>query len=256
MPLSRPRNRTMRAALARSGNQCAYPSCSNIIFDNGGMKGQLSHIKGRRPGSARHDASQSPEERHGEANLITMCDEHGILIDSKENIATYTVEILEQMKSDHEQMVEERADRNWIRPPNSISGGAVGDTSVHFWIDRNNHPQVYSDIQLAKLNGLLRLNIDISQLSTLMQALKTIDEPIVHSLLQQDYARVGEGEENLVAHIVKLMAVAPEVTFGEFLNFIIEGGDATPIVNEGAQRLLDIVEGRESSWWIQKKPES
>jgi len=245
----------MRAVLARSGNQCAHPSCSNIIFDEGGMQGQLSHIRGRRPGSPRYDASQTPEERHGEANLIAMCHEHGSLIDSPENVDTYTVEVLVQMKSDHEQRVEERADRNWIRPPNSIVGGAVGETPVHFWMDRHGNPQIYTDIQLAKLNGLLKLNLDISQLSTLMQALRTIDEPIVKSLMQQSYARVGEAEENLVAHIVKLMAVAPEVTFGEFLGFIVEDGDPTPIVNEGAKRLADIVEGRESSWWIQKKPE-
>jgi hypothetical protein len=217
------------------------------------MVGQLAHIKGRKPGSPRYDPSQNPEERHGEDNLIAMCHDHGILIDADGSEYTYPVDTLQRMKVEHQQKIEGLADRNWIQPPNSVGGGALGDITVHYWIDRHGHPQVYSDDQLSKLDQLLRLSIDFSNLNTTMQALKTLNSPEVKSLLQQGYARVGEEEDNLYAHLVKRMAVAPEVTFGEFLHFLIEGVDATPLIDAGAKRRLDIVEGREPSFWRNKK---
>lgn len=254
MALSKPRDKTKREILAHSGNQCAFPSCARRIFDKGVMQGQLSHIKGRKPGSPRYDPSQSDEDRHSASNLMVMCDEHGTLVDDPANISTYPVSVLKHMKAEHEASIEGNADRNWILPPNSITGGALLNTTVYYWIDRNGIPQVYSDEQLAKINALLHLSIDFSNLSTLMQTLGTIDEPIVQSLMQQSYAQVGKDQDNLYAYIAQLMAIAPEITLGEFLRFIVKGGDATSLIHLGAKRLRDIVEGREPSFWRHKKP--
>ena len=248
--ISKPTDRTRRTILARSGNQCAFPTCSKQIFDSSNnMLGQIAHIKGKK--GPRYDASQTPQERHGVDNLLALCNEHGIHVDDDKKVDTYTVSVLQQMKEEHEKKVEGNADRNWILPPSSVTNGILGGATVHYWVDRHGQPQVYTDEQLAKSTALLRLSIDFSNLSTTLKTLRDMDEPILKSLFQQDYAKVGENADNLYAHIVQLMAVVPEATFGEFMRFIVASRDATGLIDAGTKRLENIVEGRESSFWRQ-----
>lgn len=253
MPISKPRDKTKRIVLARCGNQCAFPACTKPIFDTTQLLGHLAHIKGNRAGSARHDSSQDPEKRQGADNLIAMCNEHGILIDNKENESKYPVSFLKIMKKDHEEKVENIADRNWVKPPNFVTGGKFGSTTVRFWHDRFGNIRIYNDEQLAVLGELLALNLDFSALGTTLQAFRSIESDGVKSVLQQSYAEIGN-EEELYKRLVQHMAVAPDVTFGEFLHFIVEGGDATTLFTLGNQRKIDIIEGKESSYFFPKKP--
>jgi hypothetical protein len=64
------------------------------------LTGEVCHIKGLRPGSARHDAAQPELERHSYANLILMCPTHHTVIDDDEE--AYTVERLIKIKAAHE----------------------------------------------------------------------------------------------------------------------------------------------------------
>ena len=65
------------------------------------LTGEVCHIKGARPGSARFDQYQPPAERHDYENLILMCPTHHTVIDADEE--AYTVERLQRMKHDHEE---------------------------------------------------------------------------------------------------------------------------------------------------------
>lgn len=65
------------------------------------LTGEVCHIKGVRPGSARHDANQPPAERHQYENLVLMCPTHHTVIDDDEK--SYTVDRLQQMKREHEE---------------------------------------------------------------------------------------------------------------------------------------------------------
>jgi hypothetical protein len=60
---------------------------------------KVCHIKGRKPGSPRYDATQSDEDRHGYDNLILMCGVHHDVIDMDEK--SYTVERLHEIKTAH-----------------------------------------------------------------------------------------------------------------------------------------------------------
>jgi hypothetical protein len=51
------------------------------------------------------------------------------------------------------------------------------------------------------------------------------------------------------------MSIAPDITFGEFLRFVVQGGDATPLINLGAQLRLDIIEGRRRTFYFFAKPD-
>lgn len=250
--ISKPSDAIRRRVLAHSGNQCAFPGCSKPIFIENEMKGHIAHIKARKPKGPRYDPNQTPGERNGFENLIAVCKEHGTHIDDNNQVDTYTVAFLQRIKKEHEEKIEQNADRNWILPPNSITGGTLGGSTVHYWVDRNGKPRVYSDEQLAKCSVLLQLSIDISNLNTTLTALRSLEEPIVKSLFEQSYAKVGENSDNLYAHIVQLMAIVPEATFGEFMRFIVDGNDATPLIDNGTKRLKNIVDGNESSFWRQK----
>jgi hypothetical protein len=62
--------------------------------------GEIAHICGDKPLSARYDKLQSEKERQGFDNLMLMCGHHHNIIDKDED--TYTVAKLKQMKHDHE----------------------------------------------------------------------------------------------------------------------------------------------------------
>jgi hypothetical protein len=98
--LTTPRLPTLKRLFAVSGNQCAFPKCTQTLIDGDTVTGKVCHIKGRKDGSARYDEYQPDEERHGFENLILMCGRHHDVIDDDEE--SYSVERLHRMKADHE----------------------------------------------------------------------------------------------------------------------------------------------------------
>jgi hypothetical protein len=63
----------IKLLFARSGNRCAFPKCTAPMALNETLTGEVCHIKGARPGSARYDPQQTDVERHQYQNLILMC---------------------------------------------------------------------------------------------------------------------------------------------------------------------------------------
>src|SRR4029077_18668931 len=85
---------------ARSGNRCRFRKCRATLVIDDTLIGEICHIKGERPGSARHDASQTDAERHAYANLVLMCPNHHTVID--DDAEAFTVEHLHKVKAAHE----------------------------------------------------------------------------------------------------------------------------------------------------------
>lgn len=87
-----------------SGNECAFPGCILPIFDteHGAMVGEVCHIKGKKPGSARHDPDQPEEERDAFENLVLMCPIHHDLIDKPATRDAFSVEMIQGYKHEHE----------------------------------------------------------------------------------------------------------------------------------------------------------
>lgn len=96
-------NEVMRLLYAHSGNRCAYPGCTNPIFEEDGqLTGECCHIKAYSPGGPRYDALQTDEERNGVDNLILMCSRHHTIVDK--NVNEYTAEVLQEYKRNHEEL--------------------------------------------------------------------------------------------------------------------------------------------------------
>lgn len=99
--MNEPSIKTLKRLFAKSNNRCAFPECTiPIIEDSGTVTGIVCHIKARSVKGPRYDSAQTPEGRHGYGNLVLLCGRHGKIIDSDSE--KYTVEILREMKEDHE----------------------------------------------------------------------------------------------------------------------------------------------------------
>jgi hypothetical protein len=97
---SGPSQPTVKRLFALSGNRCAFPECRLLIVQGRTVTGDICHIEGRKPGSARYDVAQTAQERHGYENLILLCKPHHAMVDSDSE--TYSVARLREMKASHE----------------------------------------------------------------------------------------------------------------------------------------------------------
>lgn len=96
-----PTVRTIKRLFASYGNQCAFPKCTTpLVARADTVLGEVCHIKGEHPGSARYDDTQSEDSRRDFANLIMLCPTHHKVIDDDNR--TYTIERLHEMKQEHE----------------------------------------------------------------------------------------------------------------------------------------------------------
>jgi len=93
---------TRRKIMAASRNECAAPNCNAKLYDilNDTIVGEIAHINGRKPLSARHNPNQNKNERNHFQNLIGLCKYHHKIVD--DNPQTYTTETLLNWKHTHE----------------------------------------------------------------------------------------------------------------------------------------------------------
>jgi hypothetical protein len=78
----------------------------------------------------------------------------------------------------------------------------------------------------------------------LIEDLPTVGDSVtVGALVQQDWARFKTTAPSVYGHFAQLMAMAPDITFAEFLGFVVEGNDATSLIGLGTKRLDAVTEG-------------
>lgn len=95
-----PKFEVLRALFARSGNQCAFPSCTQpLINSKNQFIGQICHIEAALPGGERFNPNQSGDERRNYDNLLLLCYPHHV---ETNDVVEYTVEMLKKIKYEHE----------------------------------------------------------------------------------------------------------------------------------------------------------
>lgn len=105
-----PSKKDLRLLFQRSGNRCAFPSCTKVlVYEGTSLDGpvilsEVAHIVAQKPDGPRGDYPLPIDKRDAYDNLILLCEEHHHLVDTQKY--TYTVERLRQMKLDHEQLIE------------------------------------------------------------------------------------------------------------------------------------------------------
>lgn len=99
-----PKVDTVRALFARSGNQCAFPGCTQpLINDRNQFIGQICHIEAALSGGERYNPNQSDEDRRAYNNLLLLCYPHHV---ETNDVTEYSVGTLRQFKMDHEALFE------------------------------------------------------------------------------------------------------------------------------------------------------
>jgi len=92
----------LRALFARSGNQCAFPGCTqSLINDKNKFIAQVCHIEAASEGGERFNPEGNDEYRRSYENLLILCYPHHIETDDVEE---YPADRLLLIKRDHEQL--------------------------------------------------------------------------------------------------------------------------------------------------------
>lgn len=101
-----PARDTLRQLYTLSGNQCAFPGCSNMMFNmNGNFVGQICHIEAASRGGERFNPNMTNKQRRSYENLVLMCYEHHI---ETNKVEQYPTHIMQKIKYDHQ-----KAYMNW-----------------------------------------------------------------------------------------------------------------------------------------------
>lgn len=101
--------RNQKIVYIESGNRCAIPECRRELIaektdkDKEAIIGELAHIKGENPKSARYDPNMNDTERNSSDNLILVCAVCHKRIDDQPN--TYPAERLTKIKLSHKEWV-------------------------------------------------------------------------------------------------------------------------------------------------------
>jgi len=96
----------------RAGNQCAWPACRQEVVEgnvesapHGLIIGEEAHIVSEADDGPRGNRDMPVPERNAYANIILLCPTHHTFIDKEEGVH-YSVEILQEMKREHEALVK------------------------------------------------------------------------------------------------------------------------------------------------------
>lgn len=145
---------TAKKLFALSRNHCARPECNvKLVLENDVNLGEMCHIEGEKPNSARYNTEMDDEQRRDISNLIIMCNNCHTIIDN--DIETYTVQKLKEIKKNHEskegelfELTDEQLqkimekERIRIQQINMIGDGTQiatqsGDVTVQGWMPRD-----------------------------------------------------------------------------------------------------------------------
>jgi hypothetical protein len=147
-----------------------------------------------------------------------------------------------------------KQDRSWVRPPNTMSKPLDQKkkkrdknypSKISYWMDKNGEAQLYTPEQLAVCNILMNLNVILNKSLTLAENIQTMDKDVTVGILaQQEYAQFKTFETSVYGHFVELLAAAPDITFGEFLNFISQGNDTNAFLKMGKKKLKSVVKNK------------
>jgi hypothetical protein len=188
----------LRALLAKSGNQCAYPGCfAELVTADNLFVGELCHVAAAQPGGPRYDATSTDEERRAYSNLLFLCHPHHRRVDS--DVSRFPSEWLRNIKASHESQ--------FLRNPYTV------DASVIFQVEREiqlywqsirerraSHPiadlAVRLDVDADGIAVFARLTDSITRVADVLDALARSDDELP-SELRAFLERIGYESQSL-----------------------------------------------------------
>ncbi len=104
-------DKSIKLLWSNAAGRCSFPGCEKRLTVEQAADtapytlGEMAHIKGKNPGSNRHDSTQNDDERDRYENLVLLCPNHHTEIDKPENESKYSVAWLIEAKSNHERWI-------------------------------------------------------------------------------------------------------------------------------------------------------
>ncbi len=123
------RHKTLKILFGASGNQCAYPRCTNTIIEPATTEsgaivtGEICHIYAASAAGPRGKPGLAQQEFSCLENLILLCRHHHKVVDGQHE--TYPADKLKEWKQTHESEIERR--------PSEGSGNSLPDTFSHLY---------------------------------------------------------------------------------------------------------------------------
>ncbi len=187
-----PKEADRRRLFLLSRNLCAFPGCTREIVDpaTGRLRGEVCHIEGANPGSARFNRKQTNEQRRAYGNLILLCRTDHVVTDDE---SKFSPTDMWKMKEDHEhhagvapdcQLVENFLDHSVIdyALPKNLKQLDLDLCEEQFFVDANLLLQAVAKlpqrarslfahaVAYAAYSNSLSLRVDLVELSDRLRA--------------------------------------------------------------------------------------
>jgi hypothetical protein len=137
--------KTLKILWSRASGRCSFPLCNTLLIQEGtendapAIIGEMAHIVARTADGPRGKEPFRGTDRDSLENLLLLCPVHHTIIDQQPQ--TYTVQVLTQMKNQHEQSIRAQQDlynrvstptsRNQVNNTGVIQGFAQGNHNIN-----------------------------------------------------------------------------------------------------------------------------
>jgi hypothetical protein len=121
-----PKGEVLRELFLKSGNLCAFPSCSRLMLNaSGNFVGQLCHIEAAEDGGERFNQSMTNEQRRAASNLLLLCYEHHV---ETNDVHAFPVSRMQTIKADHEKRFShpDRVILNSLKDYTTLNEATIG----------------------------------------------------------------------------------------------------------------------------------
>ncbi|HBN6703712.1 TPA: hypothetical protein L3261_003533 [Elizabethkingia anophelis] len=223
---------TRQRLYAMSGNQCAFPNCSQTFFnvDDETNISNICHIEAAEPGGQRYNPNSNDEYRRCFENLILLCPNHHKVTD---NTQAYTIEVLKEMKRNHEaKFIQIATGKNIITQNPSALNVVIGSLGSTIFDSQNgNEPMSAPDPEdKIKYNNIIRFKPIIEEYKVYQGRLNKIYEEI---------EKQGSTRKEFILHNIKSAYLLEK---GKYDNIDQIRANADNIVENVQAKLWSIIE--------------
>lgn len=188
MSRKKPTYPTLRALYVNSGNQCAFPGCTQPLINRKLQYiGQTCHIEAAEPGGERYNPDSDDEERRSYENLLLLCYPHHVETDDE---VEFDTEAMRKMKWDHEKNVASSDFK-----VNESEVESIIREMVRYWdriklVNTTDHENAISDLQMDAMSEACfkeihgRAEDAVNHIDEFAQQLAESDEGLEEEFLQ------------------------------------------------------------------------
>lgn len=210
----------------KAAGRCQYRGCNTPLWIDGLTKEEfnsayLAHIIADKTDGPRGDVKLSPLLSKDISNIMLLCDVHHRLIDKKDEKG-HPVELLLEMKKEHEDRIKRITEMNMDRETNIVLFGTnIGDHSSP--LNKNSiYPALKSEKRYPAQTDPIALNLDNSlfkdndeffwtvEVKNLRQQFKEKIEPLLTKNANH-FSLFGIAPQPLLIELGKLFSDIPEV---------------------------------------------